>query len=260
MMSLLEAISPTARGLLSRISGGGSVKFLTKERSHGKHRTHVMNTNGAPVCGGGNSARNTQWQEVFTDPDCNRCLIIIERRNRNQTNKMNTLQEIEKLAQTFSEEHTALSAIVADIEAEHDATKRKYITALRKVVGRAKEAKARLSTAVESAPALFVKPRTQIFHGIKVGFVKGKGKLEIEDEDVTIARLKKLFAESAPGYLRIVEELNKEALALLPAADLKKLGVTVTDTGDTVVVKPVDGAVEKIVTALLKDSDEKQTT
>ena len=33
-----------------------------------------------------------------------------------------------------------------------------------------------LRAALAASPELFVKPRTQIFHGIKVGFVKGKGK------------------------------------------------------------------------------------
>jgi hypothetical protein len=37
---------------------------------------------------------------------------------------------------------------------------------------------------------------------------------------------------------------------------LKKLGCTVRDTGDEVVIKPVDGDVDKIVRALLKDATE----
>ncbi|MBI5561297.1 MAG: hypothetical protein HY894_00350, partial [Deltaproteobacteria bacterium] len=37
------------------------------------------------------------------------------------------------------------------------------------------------------------------------------------------------------------------------AGDLKKLGVTVEETGDAVVIKPVDGEVERVVNALLRD-------
>ena len=49
---------------------------------------------------------------------------------------------------------------------------------------------------------------------------------------------------------------DKPALGpnLLEVDDLKRLGVTVEDTGDVVTVRPVDGAVEKTVKALLKNA------
>ena len=56
---------------------------ITKNAKRGRHRVHVANTNHAPVCGGGNSARSAQWQEVILEPDCQRCLAI-QKRKREQ--------------------------------------------------------------------------------------------------------------------------------------------------------------------------------
>ena len=56
--------------------------------------------------------------------------------------------------------------------------------------------------------------------------------------------------------MNVTEKPNKDALADMPAGDLKKLGIELTETGDAVVIKPVDGEVDKICTALLKDQPE----
>ena len=81
MTSPLEAISPTARLLLHRgFSGGGFMNPITKNTKTGRHRVHIANANHAPLCGGGNSARSAQWQEVIIPADCRRCLKIQERR------------------------------------------------------------------------------------------------------------------------------------------------------------------------------------
>ena len=46
--------------------------------------------------------------------------------------------------------------------------------------------------------------------------------------------------------------VHKEALAQLSAAELKKIGVTLSEAGDQTVVRPVDSEVDKMVDALLK--------
>jgi hypothetical protein len=59
------------------------------------------------------------------------------------------------------------------------------------------------------------------------------------------------FFDAPEPYLRIVTQPNKEALATLPVAELKRLGCRVVDTMDTVVIKSVDDA-EKKISVLLK--------
>ena len=53
--------------------------------------------------------------------------------------------------------------------------------------------------------------------------------------------------------IRTVEEPVKDALAQLPAADLRKLGVQVEEAGDHVYIKAADSDVDKLVAAILKE-------
>ncbi|MBX3654145.1 MAG: hypothetical protein KIS62_12335 [Ramlibacter sp.] len=135
----------------------------------------------------------------------------------------------------------------ADVYAAARALLQERVTALN-------EGLAALHTLVADNPGLFVKPKTQVFAGIKVGFAKGKGAITYDKPEVLIARIKRLLPEQADILIDTKEKPNKAALALLSAADLKKLGCTVADTGDQAVVRPVDGAVDKLVAALLKSA------
>jgi hypothetical protein len=85
-MSLLEAISPTARALLAEFSEGGGKMNIIKNTKRGCHRIHVLNGL-VPLCGGGHGARAAQWQEVILEPDCKRCLAILEKRNNKPKDK-----------------------------------------------------------------------------------------------------------------------------------------------------------------------------
>ena len=67
--------------------GGGIVNAITKGTKTGQHRVHTSNSNGAPLCGGGNSARTAQWQEVILPPDCKRCEQILTKRKERHANR-----------------------------------------------------------------------------------------------------------------------------------------------------------------------------
>ena len=81
---------------------------------------------------------------------------------------------------------------------------------------------------------------------------EGKGAISFEDADSVVARIKKHFPDQVDVLIRTKEEPVKDALSNLSAADLKKIGVTVSEAGDKCVVKPVDSEVDKMVDALLK--------
>ena len=73
--------SGTSRQFQAPLGGGGCrVNSIEKGTKTGKHRIHISNANGAPLCGGGNSARNAQWQETMLQPNCKRCASIQYRR------------------------------------------------------------------------------------------------------------------------------------------------------------------------------------
>lgn len=164
------------------------------------------------------------------------------------------LQQIESQCRTLDEARSLLSLRVQGLEADLDAARKKALPAIKAAVRKAAAAQAELRASVEAAPELFAKPKTQVFHGVQVGYRKGKGTMEWEDDDALVAKIRKAFGDEADQYLIIKPKPSKTALNELEAKALRALGVTVEEAGDVVVVKPVDGDVDKLVKALLKDA------
>lgn len=171
-----------------------------------------------------------------------------------------TLGKIETLAKAYADRRALLAEKLATVEALLNEVKRKHLKDLRRHVALTAECEADLRTAIDSAPDLFAKPKTRIFHGIKVGFRKGPGALDWEDDEDLVRKIEKYFPDDAETYLLIKKKPKTEALEDLDAATLKRLGVQVGDNDDQVVVKPVESDIERLVKALLKDAlDEAET-
>jgi hypothetical protein len=163
------------------------------------------------------------------------------------------LTDIEQLTRKYADAREELSDLLRAMNEKLEQVKRATLPRILELVNRTAEREANLRAALKGAPDLFTRPRTCIFHGVKVGYQKGKGVLDIPDVDRTVEKIKTLL-ENPANFLRIVETPDKQALAQLPLADLRKLGCTLTETGDQVVIKPVDGEVDKIVNALLREA------
>ncbi len=170
--------------------------------------------------------------------------------------------EIEKLTEEFAKDRGLLADAVGELEEKINQAKRHYLPIIRKCVRRAASSREELVTAIDGAPSLFAKPKTRIFHGIKVGYRKQKGEIVVEDEPKTIRLIEKLFpgdAYEGIGLLRQKVSVDKAAVAKsLAAADIKRLGITIKEDTDEIVIAPVDGDVERIVEALLKGAEEKE--
>ena len=165
------------------------------------------------------------------------------------------LTEIETHTKAFAEAHSSLADVIRELNDEIDRAKRKRLAEIKRLVARCAEKHASLKGAIEAEPDLFVKPRTYVFHGIKVGFQKGKGGIEWDDAARVVELIHKHFKDDeAATLLHITEKPDKEMLEKLPAADLKRLGCTIVESGDVVVIKPTDSEVDKVVNALLKDA------
>lgn len=167
-----------------------------------------------------------------------------------------TVGQIEEATKKFSEQRARVKKIVEAVTEEVNRVQRAYITKLRQVVQDAAASEAELETLLESAPELFVKPRTFVFHGIKVGYGKRKGCIEIEDDVKTIALIKKHLPKLADVLISTSESVSKDSLSSLTGDDLKRIGCGVTKDTDAVVIKPTDGEIDKAVTALLKGAVE----
>jgi hypothetical protein len=167
---------------------------------------------------------------------------------------MSDLDSISKQADAFAAARTLLAERVTALNDGMAQLRRQHIAGIKRALAKAAEAEAALRELVQANPAAFAKPRTRVFNGVKVGFQKGKGVLNIPDVAAVIARIKKHMPDQADLLIATTEKPVKDALAQLDGADLKKLGITITDAGDQVVVKPVDSEVDKLVDALLKDA------
>jgi len=171
---------------------------------------------------------------------------------------MATLAEIEKLCREYAMSRNVLRERVWELEDKINELKKKALPAIRKAAEAAMERQAVLKEAIEDSPELFVKPRTQIFHGIKVGFQKGKGELKWESDEQVVKLIKKHFPKQAETLIKTIEKPVKTALAQLSVQELKKIGVRVEETGDQVVIKSTDSEIDKLVNALLKEDEVKE--
>jgi hypothetical protein len=171
---------------------------------------------------------------------------------------MHELKDIEPKAKAYADARAKVTEIVTELNTAIEALKRDSMPGLKRAIARAAEKHDQLKVIIEESPRLFRSPRTVVMHGIKIGYAKGKGGIAFDDADQVIKLIKKHQAHVADELIKTTETPVKQALALLSVADLKKLGCTVIDAGDAVVIKPADGAVDKLVDALMKGATESE--
>lgn len=166
---------------------------------------------------------------------------------------MPTLSEIEKLTKAFADVRQQLAERVRSLEDEIMGLKRRRLPVIKNTVNAVIERQSHLKAALEDSKDLFVKPKTLIIHGVKVGFQKAKGKITWADDAQVVKLIKKHLPEQADVLIKTTEKPIKDALTNLPAADLKRIGVTVEETGDQPVIKATDSEIDKFVDGLLKE-------
>ena len=169
---------------------------------------------------------------------------------------MSTMTEIEKATKLFSDARAELAAIVQATNKLMDEIRTMGVKDIRRAVAKTAERHDQLKTLIEGAPALFDKPRTVIFHGIKVGITKGKGSIEWDEDECVVKLIRKHLPDQFDALVKVTEKPKAKALKDLSVNDLRKIGCTVEETGDQVLIKAVDSEVEKAVNALLKAATE----
>src|SRR3990172_3109329 len=118
---------------------------------------------------------------------------------------MATMQEIEKLAEKLGLVRDTLTAEWLEEKEELTEIERKHIARMRKLSADFSTAYDRLIEAVAGAPGLFAKPKSVILHGIKLGYRKGSGKMEWDDDDTVIERIRK----HAPDLVDVLIQKKK---------------------------------------------------
>jgi hypothetical protein len=170
------------------------------------------------------------------------------------------LTDIESAAKSLALSREKLSAIVGALNDTIERAKRETLPLIKRQVAQCAARSSELSHLIDEGRELFVKPRTVHFHGIKCGLEKGKGTIDIDDPERTIALIEKHFTEEQQDLLIDTKKtVNKKALKGLTVADLKKVGCNVEETGDVIVIRFTDSATDKLVKALLKDAIDEAT-
>ncbi len=166
-----------------------------------------------------------------------------------------SLNQIESLAKKLAETRDELSAIGASLQAKMALLQNDAAPAIKKLVRTAAGHHAAIETAIDANRPLFAKPRTQIFHSIKVGLRKGSGGIDWDDDARVVALIKKQFPKhQAELLIKTTERPIKKAIEDLDVDTVKRIGCRVEDTDDVIVVKPTDDADDKLVKALLTDA------
>lgn len=160
---------------------------------------------------------------------------------------------IKALCQLYSEEFSLLAAQSNALEVEIDLSTERHMPAIMQTVDRVKKLHIELNDLLKQNPQAFEKPRTTVFHGIKVGFNKLIGKLTFKDEEKAVALIQKHFPEQFDSLVETKYVLRKAAAAALPAADLLKIGGAVKDGDDQIVIKYAASDVSKLIKTLLED-------
>jgi len=168
---------------------------------------------------------------------------------------MSTMTEIESLAKAFAGASDELAARLNELREVQEAAKRRRLQGIKNALARVQANYDELKAAVGDSRELFEKPKTRVLHGIRCGWMKQKGKLDVADDDACVAALRKLLGNDAEAYIKVTEAPIRAALANLPAKDLKRIGATITDDVDAVVVKRAEGEIDKLIDALLNDAD-----
>jgi len=173
---------------------------------------------------------------------------------------MSTMTQIESLTKVFAAARAELAERLETLRKEQEDAKRRRLQGIKNALGRVQSAHDELKTAVQAGKDLFDNPKTRVMHGIRVGWMKQRGKLEVGDPDGIVDRIRKMLGEEAVGYIKVTEKPVMTALANLPAKDLKRLGVTLSDDIDAVVIKAADSDLDKLIDALVNDKDLEDVT
>lgn len=169
---------------------------------------------------------------------------------------MSTMLEIEKLTESYAQARDELSSRLQLLRDEQEALRKRRMQGLKNSLARLTVARDELLHAVKDSEPLFAKPKTRTFHGVRIGWIVASGKLEIADETNTIRLIEKKLPDKAEALIKEKKSLIAAAVAELPAAELKSIGVSVGADTNTPFVKPVGDELDKLIKALLRrDND-----
>lgn len=167
------------------------------------------------------------------------------------------LKAIETRAAEYAEGREELKRRVDAMLREVARLKRQARPGIEEQLERVTLLRQELHTAIDENRHLFKKPKSRLFHGIKLGLRKLTGKVTWDDKEAVIRRIRdKLSEDQADLLIRKKEDLNKQALGELTVADLKRIGCSVTEDEDVPFITAADTDLDKWIESILANEEE----
>ena len=161
-----------------------------------------------------------------------------------------SMNDIETLASKHAKNIDGLAELARAVNEEIEACTQRASKKLKALAAKCVDSELLLEEALEDSPELFEKPRTVVLSGLKLGYARGRDKLDF-DEEKTIDLIDRYFPEMAQALIKTVRKSVSSALGNLQPAQLKKIKVDVVEGDDTVVLKVADTATNKLVSGYI---------
>ncbi|MCI0450506.1 MAG: hypothetical protein L0Y79_12125 [Chlorobi bacterium] len=169
---------------------------------------------------------------------------------------MSNLNEIETLTKEFSEASDSLTLLKKELGSEIETAKSKYFKKIKDLAEVVVLKKSELEQAIISGRHLFIKPKTLVISGVKVGFQKTKDKIVWDDEEHVAYLIEKVMGKGTAEMLVKTEKKPiKESLMKLGEDELSKIACRIEKGEDKVVIKTVDSEIDKFVNSLMKEPE-----
>ena len=171
---------------------------------------------------------------------------------------METLNEITRLCRLYVDARDARDKVADVIRGETRTAVRQNLRKLRDASARMATHREALVALIADHPDMFEKPRTRAIDGVKVGYQKQKGKVEIGDQAKAIALIKKKLPQFVPTLIVTSERIDKNALRKLTVREMAMIGATLGEDTDQVVVTLAATDLDKLADALLSEYQDEQ--
>lgn len=129
-----------------------------------------------------------------------------------------TMQTIEERTKGYSGARRILADRVQSLLDDIERMRRQRMPGIKRAIAEAAESQELLRREIEAAPELFDKPRTVVINGIRVGFEKGKGKIDWDDDDHVVKLIRKHFEDQFNVLVKTTYKPVKKSLAQLSVA------------------------------------------
>ena len=167
-----------------------------------------------------------------------------------------TLFAIDKQAEQLGRDWLDLVEACNTLQETIEATKRAAAPKIKRLAQAVQTGRAALADTVSGNRHLFERPRSRTMHGWKVGIEKGRGKVTWADDERVVDLITRHMADRLDDLVRTKRTPDRGAIGKLSVEELRRIGCSISDTDDQIVVRPVATDAEKLVSGFLNGDPE----